>query len=89
VLHNHQRFKSLPKNNQFEEKVNNAEQEDNNRDLVDAMHHPDVDVAGSFGVFSPEEITEDFVYLKEFAKAASPGRGRIFFIGRHNQSTGI
>ena len=44
-----------------------AKEEDDYRNLINPMHHPDIDVSGSGGVFFPEEIATDLSQREEIS----------------------
>jgi hypothetical protein len=54
----------------FQDDVEHTQQKNNDGDLVDTVHHPDVNVNWSVWVFSAEEISPNFAQRKKFFQSA-------------------
>ena len=63
--------------------VDHANQEDDNRYLVDTVHHPDIEVGRTGGIFLAEEIT---THLSEGEEGLQPAffSGMIWLLCLHN-----
>jgi hypothetical protein len=53
----------------FKDEKDDPQQENDDRDLVYSMHHPDIDVVRSGGVFLPEKITTHFTKGKKLLQS--------------------
>jgi len=54
----------------FQDQIQDPQQKDDNRDLVDAVHHPDVDVRRTGRIFPAEEISAYFTKGKKLFPSA-------------------
>lgn len=48
--------------------INHGQEKNDDGEFVDTMHHPEVDVAGTIGILSSEEISSYLSQGKEFTQ---------------------
>lgn len=54
-----------PSQESFQDQIEHSQQEDDNGDLVDAVHHPDIDVQRTGRIFFAKEVAADLAEGKK------------------------
>lgn len=72
-----------PQQKMFHQEIDHTDKENNDRDLVDAVHHFDVDIGGARRILFPEKISPDFPEGKKFPHMSSLLLFSIMFVRFH------